>query len=122
MRKISIKETEKKKMLKEFMEIYPGLLTEKEKKVLKLYIKPNLSGSDVARRLKITRQAVHDHVKRALYKMESCEAQVHLLKRKKTVRKDFEKLVNLIEQISVRCNAKEIEEIKKLLAQLEKNL
>ncbi|NCQ52989.1 MAG: HTH domain-containing protein, partial [Caldiserica bacterium] len=69
----------KKVRIKELMEVHSGLLTDREKRILTLYSDPNLSGALIARRLNVSRQAIHDHVNRALAKMENCESKMHLL-------------------------------------------
>ena len=117
------KKVEKKSRIKELMDVYPGLLTEKEKRVLKLYMNPGFSGSDVARELKVSRQAVHDHIKRALDRMESCEQTVNFLSKRIKMKKDIEKLIELINSISEKlplCK-EELEKIRKIAIRIKKN-
>ena len=117
------KKIEKKSRIKALMDVYPGLLTEKERQVLELYMNPGVSGSDVARELKVSRQAVHDHIKRALDRMESCEQTVNFLSKRIRRKKDIEKLIELINSISKKfpvCE-KELERVKKIAVRIEKN-
>jgi predicted DNA-binding protein YlxM (UPF0122 family) len=117
------KKVEKKSRIKELMDVYPGLLTEKEKRVLKLYMNPGVSGSDVARELEVSRQAVHDHIKRALDRMESCEQTVNFLSKRIKMKKDIETLIELINSISEKfpvCKG-ELEKIRKIAIRIKKN-
>ena len=58
------KKIKRKEEIGELLEFYSGLLTKKELGVLELYIQPNYSGAEVARKLRISRQAVNDHIRR----------------------------------------------------------
>ncbi len=113
----------RKYKIKELMGVYPGLLTGREKQVLDMYINPQVNGSDIARELKISRQAVHDHIKRALERMESCEDTVNFLKRRDGRRKDIKKLTNLINTVYVKSPSlkEEIEEMKRIIKHIKKN-
>ena len=117
------KKISRKLRLRGLMEVYPGLLTIKERQVLELYTKPNVSGSDVARKLKISRQAVHDHIKRALDRMESCEERVKFLKKRSRRRMDIQKLYDAIKRIAEENPTleKECEEIDKIVQHIDKN-
>ena len=117
------KKISRKLRLKGLMEVYPGLLTVKERQVLELYTKPNVSGSDVARKLKISRQAVHDHIKRALDRMENCEERVKFLKKRSRRRTDIQKLYDAIGRIFEEnpTLGKECKEMSKIVQHIEKN-
>ncbi len=117
------KKISRKLRLRGLMEVYPGLLTIKERQVLELYTKPNVSGSDVARKLKISRQAVHDHIKRALDRMESCEERVKFLKKRSRRRMDIQKLYDTIKRIAEENPTleKECEEMDKIVQHIDKN-
>jgi len=101
------------------MEVYPGLLTEKERYILKLFIKPNMTGASIARKLNVSRQAVHDHIQRALDRMENCEKNVRFL-RKRNARikylKELDKKLSNLQGID-----QDIEEMKDLIRKIEKN-
>jgi predicted DNA-binding protein YlxM (UPF0122 family) len=105
------------------MEVYPGLLTDKEKAILKMYIKPGVTGSAVARKFNVSRQAVHDHIKRALTRMESCEASVKFLKKRAKREKQIEVIESIVEKIEKEYPAlkEETEQIKKSIKILRKN-
>ena len=113
----------KKIRIKELMDVYPGLLTEKERYILKLFVKPNMTGASIARKLNVSRQAVHDHIQRALERMENCEKNVRFL-RKRNARVKYLKelskaLSSLAEQNPEIRN--DIEVMRNLVRKIEKN-
>ncbi len=113
----------KKMRIQGLMEVYPGLLTDKEKAILKMYIKPGVTGSAVARKFNISRQAVHDHIKRALTRMESCEASVKFLRKRNKREKQIKLIERIAEKIEKECPAlkEEAEQLKKSVNILKKN-
>lgn len=60
-----IAKNENRRHLKEMMERYGSLLTEKQSAMVKAYAVDGLSFSDVARRYNVSRQAVHESVRSA---------------------------------------------------------
>ncbi len=60
-------------------DFYGNLLTEKQQKVVKFYYEQDLSLGEIAENLKITRQAVHDILKRAERSLENYEQKLRLL-------------------------------------------
>lgn len=60
-----IAKNENRRRLKELMERYGSLLTEKQAAMVKAYAVDGLSFSDVARRYSVSRQAVHESVRSA---------------------------------------------------------
>jgi len=99
----------KKARVKELLEVYTNLLTDKERKILTLYTDPALTGAAIAKKLKVSRQAVHDHIRRGINKMERCEAKSKLLEKKR-------KKVKIIFEIEGILSRKELteEDIQKL--------
>jgi predicted DNA-binding protein YlxM (UPF0122 family) len=73
------KKIRRKQEITELLEFYSGLLTKKELGVLELYVRPEFSGAEVARMLRISRQAVHDHIRRSLSRMRRCESRLQLI-------------------------------------------
>jgi predicted DNA-binding protein YlxM (UPF0122 family) len=111
----------KKVRIKELMEVHSGLLTDREKRILTLYSDPNLSGALIARRLNVSRQAIHDHVNRALAKMENCESKMHLLVTRKKRYSIFAELQGVLESAESMATGellKKLKEIKKLVDKL----
>src|SRR5450756_2743118 len=92
------KKIKRKEEIGELLEFYSGLLTEKELGVLELYIQPNYSGAEVARKLRISRQAVHDHIRRSLGRMRRCENKLQLIANYKKNVVMFRKIMSKLDQ------------------------
>jgi predicted DNA-binding protein YlxM (UPF0122 family) len=92
------KKIKRKEEIGELLEFYSGLLTKKELGVLELYIKPNYSGAEVARKLRISRQAVHDHIRRSLGRMRRCESKLQLIANYKKNVVMFRKIMSKLDQ------------------------
>ncbi|HEX7608728.1 MAG TPA: hypothetical protein VF370_05380 [Candidatus Cryosericum sp.] len=92
------KKIKRKEEIGELLEFYSGLLTKKELGVLELYIQPNCSGAEVARNLRISRQAVHDHIRRSLGRMRRCESRLQLIANYKKNVVMFRKIMSKLDQ------------------------
>jgi len=92
------KKIKRKEEIGELLEFYLGLLTKKELGVLELYIQPTCSGAEVARRLRISRQAVHDHIRRSLGRMRRCESKLELIANYKKNVIMFRKIMTKLDQ------------------------
>jgi predicted DNA-binding protein YlxM (UPF0122 family) len=116
------KKIKRKEEIGELLEFYAGLLTRKESVVLELYIQPNYSGAEVARKLGISRQAVHDHIRRSLGRMRRCENKLQLIANyKKNVvmfRKIMAKLDQCCEQLHSTEGEQTLAELKVLFEKL----
>lgn len=62
-------------------EIYEPLLTSKQKNVLRMFLDSNISLSEIAEELGISRQAVNDLVKRTFRVLEDYESKLNLLEK-----------------------------------------
>lgn len=60
-------------------DFYGGLLTDRQQKVIMYYYEQDLSLGEIAENLNITRQAVHDILKRAERALENYELKLGLL-------------------------------------------
>ena len=116
------KKIKRKEEIGELLEFYSGLLTKKELGVLDLYIQPNYSGAEVARKLRISRQAVHDHIRRSLGRMRRCESKLQLIANYKKNVVMFRKIMSKLDQCCEQSHNTEgeqtIEELKLLLEKL----
>ena len=65
------------------MDCYSDLLTEKQKQYLILYYEEDLSLSEIADDLNVSRNAVYDNLKRAIGSMEEYEKKLHLVEKHK---------------------------------------
>lgn len=85
-------------------DFYGELLTEHQKEIYEEYVLNNLSLSEIAEERNISRQGVHDLIKRCNKILEDYEAKLHLVEK-------FNEIKNLVNEISLRTEEKEIKEI-----------
>ena len=60
---------------------YAALLTDKQQALLEMYCDEDLSLSEIARREKISRQAVSEHLNRAYLRLDALEAELGMFAR-----------------------------------------
>lgn len=70
---------EKKQRVNLLMDCYMDLLTDKQQDYLTLYYAEDLSLSEIAEDLNVSRNAVYDNLKRAVHLLEEYEEKLHLL-------------------------------------------
>lgn len=76
------------------MDMYKDLLTDKQQQYLSLYYEEDLSLSEIADDLGVSRNAIYDNIKRAVKSLEKYEAKLGLLKK----HKERLKLIDRIEE------------------------
>ncbi len=69
---------------------YGNLLTEKQQKVIEMYVDNNLSFSEVSEELNISRQAVKDMLDNAINSLESFENKLHFISRDDKIKNKLE--------------------------------
>jgi predicted DNA-binding protein YlxM (UPF0122 family) len=72
---------EKKQRVNLLMDCYMDLLTDKQREYLSLYYEEDLSLSEIAEDLDVSRNAVYDNLKRAVASLEDYEKKLHLLEK-----------------------------------------
>lgn len=100
-------ELDKTELMNNLLDLYGGLLTENQLNVMELYYMNDLSLSEIAEELNVTRSAVHDTLKKASVMLEMYESKLGLLAKEK------EKML-LLEKIDTLS----IEEIKNIVEKL----
>ena len=65
--------------LAQLMDLYGGLLNERRQEILRFYYDEDLSLSEVAEQLQISRQAVHDHLNQGRRQLDTFEERLGLL-------------------------------------------
>ena len=86
---------------------YGELLTEKQRGLFDLYYNQDYSLSEIASAAGISRQGVHDMIKRCNHTLEEYEAKLHLVEKFLNIREQ----VHRIKEIAVDYQAQEITEI-----------
>lgn len=96
-------------------DFYGELLTERQQQVYERVVLEDYSLSEVAENLGISRQGVHDMIKRCNHTLEEYESRLHLVEKFLCIRKQVQK----IKELAVGYNAGEITEISnKILEEL----
>ena len=96
-------------------DFYGDLLTERQQQVYESVVLEDYSLSEVAENLGISRQGVHDMIKRCNHTLEEYESRLHLVEKFLCIRKQVQK----IKELAVGYNAGEITEISnKILEEL----
>ena len=83
---------EKREEMTTLFDAYGGLLTSKQKNIFEEYYLYDLSFSEIAEELKISRSAVSDALKKTLAKLEEYEAKIGVIEIKKTLRKHLDSI------------------------------
>lgn len=83
------------------MDCYGSLLTDKQQDIMELYYNDDLSLSEIAELNNISRQAIHDLIKRCYKLLLSYEEKLHLLQ--KSIDRE-EKIINLLNELKSRYN------------------
>lgn len=93
-------ELDKTELMNNLLDLYGGLLTDNQLNVMELYYMNDLSLSEIAEELNITRSAVHDTLKKASAMLEMYESKLGLFSKEKEKRLLLEKIDELsIEEI-----------------------
>lgn len=74
-------ELEKTKRVNDLIDLYGSLLTENQLNILELYYMEDLSLKEIADELNISRNAVHDSLKRSLNILEDYDSKLHLVEK-----------------------------------------
>lgn len=74
-------ELEKTKRVNDLIDLYGALLTDNQLNILELYYMEDLSLKEISEELLISRNAVHDSLKRSLTILEDYENKLGLLKK-----------------------------------------
>ena len=88
-------EIEKTKRVNDLIDLYGSLLTENQLNILELYYMEDLSLKEISEELNVSRNAVHDSLKRSLNILEEYEIKLNLLEkeeRKTKLLENFDRL------------------------------
>lgn len=77
-------------------DIYGGLLTEKQRTCLSLYFYDDLSLSEISEELGVSRQAVHDLLKRVEQILERYEIKLGLLAKDEAIKEQLHSAIELL--------------------------
>lgn len=92
----SVEEIVEQSLLYDF---YGELLTEHQRKIYEAAFFENYSLSEIAEEAGISRQGVHDLLKRCDRQLRGYEAKLHLVERFTRVRSDMERIIDLVDKL-----------------------
>jgi len=85
-------ELEKTKRVNDLIDLYGCLLTDNQLNILELYYMEDLSLKEIAEELSVSRNAIHDTLKRSLNILEEYDAKLHLIEKDEIKNELIEKL------------------------------
>ena len=91
-------EIEKTKRVNDLIDFYGSLLTANQLNILELYYMEDLSLKEISEELNISRNAVHDSLKRSLLILEEYEEKLKLLEKDEVKKELLEKIEFLIKK------------------------
>ncbi len=97
------------------LDFYGNLLTDKTRLTLDMYLNDDLSLAEIAEEEEISRQGVHDTVKRGLKQLNGYEDKLGLVKRFLEQRETVKVAIDLIDN-------KEFEDARKVLSKLSEEI
>lgn len=114
----SVEEIVEQSLLYDF---YGELLTEHQQKIYEATFFENYSLSEIALDAGISRQGVHDLLRRCDKQLRSYEAKLHLVERFTRVRSDIERIVSLVDELEG-VSPDKVEQIKHIAGTLMEEL
>lgn len=81
-------------------DFYGALLKESKRQVFEEYVLDNLSLSEIAKERDMTRQGVHDIVKRCSKELASYEEKLHLMEKFQTMKEKVHAIRSLVMELS----------------------
>lgn len=89
-------------------DFYGALLTEHQRTIYEALVYENLSLSEIASAQGISRQGVHDLIKRCDKALEEYEAKLHLVEKFIAIKEDISKIENISDSSEVKALASSI--------------
>ena len=117
---LNMESIEKISLLYDF---YGGLLTEKQRQVMELYHEENLSLAEIAEEFGISRQGVHDTLKKAEHLLTEYEDKLGLVAKLMKSRHAIAEIDGIIDSLTASIEDKEaaakLQEVKGIINKLE---
>ena len=81
--------------------IYKQMLTEKQNEILALYLEEDFSLGEISEELNISRQAVHDAIKRSEQLLQDYEAKLGVLEKEQSIAQRMNKVIRLVDKATI---------------------
>lgn len=114
----SVEEIVEQNLLYDF---YGELLTKHQQRIYEAALFENYSLSEIAEDVGISRQGVHDLLRRSEKQLRDYEAKLHMVERFTRVRADMERIISLADEIE-QASSERVLEIKKIAGKLMEEL
>ncbi len=114
----SVEEVVEQSLLYDF---YGELLTEHQQRIYEAALFEDYSLSEIAGEEGISRQGVHDLLRRCDKKLRTYESKLHLVERFTKMRSDVQQIVNLVDDLTG-ADTEKVSEIKKIADRLMEEL
>ena len=95
-------------------DFYGELLTERQKEIYGQYIQEDLSLGEIAKDAGISRQGVHDLIKRCNQTLKSYEDKLHLVEKFMTIREKVQKIDELLDGYEAEKAQSIVEDIRRI--------
>ncbi len=93
------------------LDFYGQMLTEKSLRITELYYNEDMSLSEISENYNITRQAVHDKLKRSVGALKEYEAKLQLVKRFNEQRRTVEEVLEDLEEKNTSAAKKKLQNL-----------
>ena len=103
-------------------DFYGELLTDHQKEIYSQFVLEDLSLGEIAKEAGISRQGVHDIIKRCAQALAGYEAKLHLIERFMSVKKKVEKIDRLLDQYESGGEKEILQEVRDLSGEIIEEL
>ena len=101
------------------LELYGGLLTEKQYELLDDYYNQDLGLSEIAENLGITRQAVRDNLKKGENNLVQFDEKLGLLEKTQTQKQKLDKICDEMEELKKNLDNEQKDKLTKIMQKLK---
>lgn len=97
------------------LDLYGSLLTDRTREVLDLYLAEDLSLTEIAENLQISRQGVHDTITRGLAALHDFESRLELMRRRQQARQVLDRAAEAVRTGDMQIAASQLMALSELL-------
>lgn len=103
-------------------DFYGELLTDHQKEIYGRFLLDDLSSAEIAKEAGISRQGVHDLIRRCTQTLDGYEEKLHLVERFLTVKEKVRKIDKLLDRYETEKDRKVLEEIRHISGEIIEEL
>lgn len=106
--------------MNELLDIYGGLLTEKQISIMNLYYQEDLSLAEISEMMDISRQAVYDSIKKSEKQLSNYDEVLHFKELTENTEKIKERLEEFLDSYTTNLNETQLSQLNDILKLFEK--